>query len=143
VPRAGGALAAGEPATAEEWRQRALAAEATADKQAQVLREKLLPELTEFAKKSLVQGLYTQRNELVETQQQAQQELAALESRLAALHLPAPERVQAYEKRIAELEKELESRGEEMRELIRATLLLVRQRLDEEKEQEQKTTRFN
>jgi hypothetical protein len=119
-----------------EWKQRALVAEALAQKQAQVLREKLVPELAEFAKHGLVQGLYTQRNELVETQQRAQKELAELESRLASLHLPLQERIQAYEKRINELELELETRGEEMRELIRATLLLVRQRLDEEKEKE-------
>jgi hypothetical protein len=120
----------------DDWRQRALAAEAVASKQAQILRENLVPELTELAKSSLVQGLASQRNSLLDTQRQAQQDLAALESRLAELQLPLRDRISVYEKRIAELEKELATRGEEMRELIRATLVLVRQRLDEERKKE-------
>jgi len=40
------------------------------------------------AKQSLVQGLYSQRGKLLETQEQARRELAELEARLAALHLP-------------------------------------------------------
>jgi hypothetical protein len=57
-----------------------------------------------------------------------------LESRLSELHLPVHERIRAYEKRITELEKELETRGEEMRELTKATLLLVKQKLEQERE---------
>ena len=57
----------------ETWKQRALAAEAMAGKQGEILREKMIPELTEFAKQSLVQGLVTQRNVLLETQRKAQQ----------------------------------------------------------------------
>ena len=130
----GSSAAIPRPGSHEEWKQRALVAEELAQKQAQVLKEKLVPELAEFAKHGLVQGLYTQRNELVETQRRAQQELAELETRLAGLQLPLQERIRVYEQRINELEKELETRGEEMRELIRTTLLLVRQRLEEEKE---------
>jgi hypothetical protein len=102
-----------------------------------------LAELTEFAKQSLVQGLYEQRNALLETQKQAQQALLELEQRLAALHLPHPERIRAYERRIAELEKELETRGEEVRELTRATLLLVRRRLEEERGLQSRRDQFN
>jgi hypothetical protein len=120
--------------SADSWRQRALAAEALAAKQNQILDEKVGPELREFAKEALVQGLYHQRNALMETQTRAQQALAELESRLSELHLPVHERIHAYEKRIAELEKELETRGEEMRELTKATLLLVKQKLEQERE---------
>jgi hypothetical protein len=98
-------------------------------------------ELEEFAKQSLVQGLYQQRKELIETQARARQELATLEARLAELQAPLRERIQAYEKRISELEHELESRGAEMRELVSATLLLVRQKLEEERAKE--GPRFN
>jgi hypothetical protein len=70
----------------------------------------------------------------METQLRAQQALAELESRLSELHLPVHERIRAYEKRIAELEKELETRGEEMRELTKATLSLVKQKLEQERE---------
>jgi hypothetical protein len=122
-----------------DWQRRALEAEAIASKQAKILGEKVGPELVEFAKQSLVQGLYSQRNVLMETQRRAQDALAELELRLGELHLPVQERIQVYEKRITELEKELETRGDEMRELTRATLLLVREKL----EQERRTPRFN
>jgi hypothetical protein len=93
-----------------------------------------LAELTEFAKQSLVQGLYSQRQALIETQKKAQEELAELESKLGQLQLPLQDRIRAYEKRIEELEKQLESRDEEMHEITRITLQLVREKLEEEKE---------
>jgi len=134
-----------ETSRAEDWKQRALVAEAMAGRQGQILREKLMPELAEFAKQSLVQGLYAQRNALLETQQVAQQALVELETRLAKLQLSLPERIRAYEKRIGELEKEVESQGEEMRELTRATLVLVRKKLEDERERQRERTtgRFN
>jgi hypothetical protein len=135
--------AAGDSLSVEDWKQRALVAEAMAGQQGQMLREKIMPELTEFAKQSLVQGLYAQRNALIERQQKAQQALAAFESRLAALQLPLQERIRAYEKRIVELEKEVETQGEEMRELTRATLALVRKKLEDEQEHERTQGRFN
>jgi len=124
-----------------EWQRRALNAEALAAKQAKILGEKVGPELVEFAKETLVQGLYTQRQALLETQQRAQQALVDLEARLGELHLPVRERIEAYEGRIAELEKELETRGDEMRELTKATLLLVREKLEQERQREDR--RFN
>ena len=123
--------AAADSLSVEDWKQRALVAEAMAGQQGQMLREKIMPELTEFAKQSLVQGLYAQRNALLDRQQKAQQALEAFESRLVALQLPLQERIRAYEKRIAELEKEVETQGEEMRELTRATLALVRKKLED------------
>jgi hypothetical protein len=135
--------AAADSLSVEDWKQRALVAEAMAGRQGQMLREKIMPELTEFAKQSLVQGLYAQRNDLIERQQKAQQALAEFESRLAALQLPFQERIRAYEKRIVELEKEVETQGEEMRELTHATLVLVRKKLEDERETERTQSRFN
>jgi len=133
--------------SAEEWKERALAAEAMAGKQGQILREKMMPELTEFAKQSLVQGLYAQRNVLLETQRKAQEAVAELETRLNTMQAPLNDRIRAYEKRIAELEKEVETQGEEMRELTRATLTLVRRKLEDERMsvggQFQSQSRFN
>ena len=126
----------------DAWRQRALAAEALAAKQTQILDEKVGPELKQFAKEALVQGLYHQRNALIETQKRAQQALAGLENRLSDLNLPVHERIRAYEKRIAELEKELETRDEEMRELTKATLLLVKQKLEKERESTEQRYRW-
>jgi hypothetical protein len=105
------------------------------------LKERALADLTDFAKQSLVQGLYSQRAALLEVHQKAQQELAELEARVVALRLP--ERIQVYEKRIAELESQLETRGEELRELTHATLQVLRQKLEEEKQKETKPERFN
>jgi hypothetical protein len=115
------------------WRERALQAESVVAKQSKILTSKVGPDLVEFAKESLVQGLYSQRSDLIEAQARAKQTLAELESRLADLHLPRQERVRAYEERIAELEKQLGSRDDEMRELTRATLVLVRQKLEQTK----------
>ena len=60
---------------------------------------------------------------------------------MVALHLP--ERIEVYQKRIAELERKLENRGDEMHELTQATLQLLRQKLDEEKQKEAKPGRLN
>ena len=129
------------PAAAQALLTEGGAADLSADPAREELKQRALAELTEFAKESLVQGLYSQRKVLLEAQQKAQQELADLEARVGALHLS--DRIHAYEKRIVELEKELESRGEEMRELTHTTLLLLRQKLEEEKERERKHSRYN
>jgi hypothetical protein len=129
--------------SADAWKERALAAEAMAGKQGQMLREKMIPELAEFAKQSLVQGLFAQRNALIETQHKAHQALAELEARLNTVQAPWHERIRTYETRIAELEKEVETQGEEMRELTRATLTLVRRKLEDERQGGQLHSRFN
>ena len=107
----------------------------------QTMKERALADLTDFAKQSLVQGLYSQRAVLLETHQKAQEELAQLEARVVALRLP--ERIQAYETRIAELEGQLTNRSDELRELTLATLHVLRQKLEEEKLKETKPGRFN
>jgi len=94
-----------------------------------------------FAKETLAKGLHAQGNFLLETQTKAREMLIQLDARVSELHLPAQGRIQVYEKRIAELEKQLESRDDEMLELTRATLLLVRERLEQERQQQ--GPRFN
>jgi hypothetical protein len=120
----------------EDWKQRALTAEARANNHAVLLREQLMPELTEFVKQSLVQGLAAQRDALLTMQQQAMQSLIEMESRLAALQAPMQDRIRAYETRITELEKDITAQGTEMRELTRTILQLMRKRLEEEQSQE-------
>ena len=105
------------------------------------MKERALQELTEFAKQSLVQGLYSQREALLETQKKAHRELAEMEARLLALKLP--ERISAYEKRIFELERELDVRSGELREVTNATLSLLRQKVEEERQRERELGRFN
>lgn len=121
--------------SAEGWQQRALTAEALAENQAMLLREKLMPELTEFVKQSLVQGLAAQRDALLVMQQQAMQSLVEFETRLGALQAPLQERIRAYETRIGELEREISAQGAEMRELTRTILQLMRKKLEEEQAQ--------
>lgn len=136
-------IAKGNISDVGEWKQRAIMAEEMAGKQGQMLREKIMPEITEFAKQSLVQGLFTQRNVLIETQRKAQMAITELESRLAGLQLPLQERIRAYEKRIAELEREVKSQGAEMVELTRATIVLMRKKLEDEREHERGDSSFN
>ena len=83
-----------------------------------------------------MQGLYSQRQALLETQKLARQQLADLESRFSQLQLPSQERIRAYEERIVALEKELAVKDDSVRELTSATLLLIRRKLEEEKERQ-------
>ena len=124
-----------EVMSVEAWQQRALTAEALAENQAMLLREKLMPELTEFVKQSLVQGLAAQRDALLVMQQQAMQSLVEFETRLGALQAPLQDRIRAYETRIGELEREISAQGAEMRELTRTILQLMRKKLEEEQAQ--------
>ena len=120
----------------DDWKLRALTAEARANNQAMLLREQLMPELTEFVKQSLVQGLAAQRDALLAMQQQAMHSLIEMETRLASLQAPMQDRIRAYETRITELEKEISVQGAEMRELTRTILQLMRKKLDEEQAQD-------
>ena len=125
--------------TSLQLEENSLSAGSLTDKE---MKERALADLTDFAKQSLVQGLYSQRAALLEVHQKAQEELVALEARVVALHLP--ERIAAYEKRIAELEGELATRGDELRELTMATLNVLREKLEEEKKKQQgHPNRFN
>jgi uncharacterized protein YbgA (DUF1722 family) len=114
---------------------------ASVDSSAPAVKQQALENLTHFAKESLVQGLYSQRQALIEAQAQAYRELGRLEARLTTLQLP--ERIQAYEQRIAELEKELTLREGELREMTLATLQLLREKVAEEKRQDAALRRFN
>lgn len=105
------------------------------------MKDQALAELTSFAKESLVQGLFSQRAALLEAQKQAHQELAQLEARLA--NLDVHDRILAYESRIADLEQQITSRGEQVEKLTKVTLQLLRKKLAEEKEEEASGSRFN
>lgn len=105
------------------------------------LKDQALAELSSFAKESLVQGLFSQRAALLEAQKQAHQELTELEARLA--NLDVHDRILAYESRIADLEQQINSRGEQVEKLTKVTLQLLRKKLAAEKEEEASGSRFN
>jgi hypothetical protein len=74
-----------------------------------------------------------ERGTLLACQQQAEKEIDRFSERLMELHLPAGERLKAYEDRIADLERQLSSRTEENRELISAAIESTRRKLEAER----------
>lgn len=123
------ALPGGE-AGAADWRQRALAAEQKAERAQAAIRSGVLG----WMRERIFQTLFRQRSELLSVQQQAEAEMRELERRLERLHAPLQDRINAYERRIAELERDLAARGEDDRELIGARIDVARQQLSAERE---------
>jgi DNA repair exonuclease SbcCD ATPase subunit len=126
-------VAVPDVATDDYWKERALAAERRVEKTNHVMRAALIPHLARWLMSKLVRGLAMQRKQLMETQQKAEQELAELEQRLVAVQAPLEDRLKAYEQRIAELEKGLTAKGEENRELIKATIAIAKKKLEQER----------
>jgi hypothetical protein len=114
----------------DEWRSRALLAEGKAERAHAAIRSGTLG----WMREKIFQTLFRQRAELLSVQQKAEAEMHELEQRLEQLHIPLQERISAYEKRIAELEKELAAKGEENRELIGARISVAKQQLSLERE---------
>ncbi len=112
------------------WRERALTAERRAAQSNEVVRNGLLPHLAFWLKTKLVRGLMSERSHLMRIQQMAERELAELDKRLADLQAPLQERLRCYEQRIVELESQLEVKGHENRELIRAKIESTRRKLE-------------
>lgn len=118
---------------AEPWAERALAAEARAEKATALLRARLMPQMARWMMGELIQRLLAHRSDLVQSQQRAEDDVAELEKRLEKIHAPLAERLAAYEKRIAELERDLATKGEENKELIEAKIDSARKKLATER----------
>ena len=123
-------------ALTDHWRERALTAERRLEQSGQVLRTALIPHLARWIMNQTIGRLLWQRRHLIETQQRAEQALLELEQRLVSVQAPAEDRLKAYEERIAELEKDLTAKGEENRELIKATIEMARKRMEAERSKE-------
>ncbi len=121
-------------AEAEQWRERALAAEAKAAKATAMLRARMVPHLARWMMSELVQRLLHQRSVAQTSQQRAEQEVAELAGRLEKLQAPLEERRRAYEQRIQQLEAQLAARDRQDHELIRARLDSTRRRLDSDRD---------
>ena len=117
----------------EAWRERALAAEARAQKATAMLRTKMLPHMARWMMQEFMQRLLLQRRSILNDHQTAEREVAELAERLEHVHAPLEERLRAYEKRIAELEAELAAKGEQNLELIKARIETTRKKLDGER----------
>jgi hypothetical protein len=118
------------------WRERAVFAEARAEKATALLRAQLLPHLARWMMNELVRKLVTQRSEIQSSQQKAERDVAELVERLAQLQAPLEDRLKAYERRIAELEAELAAKGEQNLDLIKAKIETTRKQMEGERSQE-------
>lgn len=118
------------------WRERALAAEARAEKATELVRANLLPHMARWMMNALVQRLLSQQTATLTTQAEAEREVAALAQRLEQLHIPLEQRLAAYEQRIAELESQLAAQHEQNAELLKAKIETTRKKLQVERAQE-------
>jgi hypothetical protein len=117
-----------------DWRERALLAEARVQKTQEAVRAGVMTQLAQWMSDKFVRRLLSQRRDMVAAQQQAAAELDKAGERLETIHTRMQDRLLAYERRIAELEKELESKGEQNRELIKAEILAIKRQLQIERE---------
>ena len=103
------------------------------EKPAPIAPAELAPYLAQTLKEAVVQGLASQRAELLEAQRLAAIEISELVQRLDQLQTPMQERLRAYQDRIQELQKELAQRTEENRELLRLKIEMMRRQLETER----------
>lgn len=111
--------------------QRALAAEERAAQAAELMRRGLIPHLARLMKDRLFRGVATQRAQLLAMQQAGALRVAELEQRLAAIQVQLQHRLGAYEKRIADLEKELAAKDQANRELLATSARMLEQALED------------
>ena len=117
----------------QDWRRRAIAAEHRAEKAHKVIREGLVAQLAHWMSDKLVQKLLWQRSHLIETQQKAAGEMDRLGQRLDTIHSRMHDRLAVYERRIVELEKELDTKDEINRELIQSEIHRIRRQMEVER----------
>ena len=121
--------ACGHDHAPEHWQKRALAAEARAEQATSMVRAGLLPQIARFLTNDLVKKLVFQRAELLASQNQAADEVEDLAGRLENLETAPDSWREFYKRRIAELEKQLETRSEENRTLIRTQIAIARRQM--------------
>lgn len=97
------------------------------------VRASLMPHLAQWLSLGIFQRLLSQRSSMIDHQKQAEQEMVRFEERLLRLQAPLHDRLRAYEQRIVELERQLDTKAEENRELIRAVIVTTRRKLEAER----------
>jgi hypothetical protein len=113
-----------------QWERRARTAEQRADQALAVLRSELTPHLAQIMRDRLVLTLMSQRARLLSAHQANAEKVVALEHRLTAIQMHLRRQAEAYEHRIAQLEKELQEKGVVTRELLKFRVRLARQALE-------------
>ena len=108
------------------WQERALKAEARAERAQAVVRRGLMPHLRRWLKQKLVRKLATDRAGLLEAQHAATRRAQIVDERLSRIEVQLQQQTRAYERRIEALTCELVAAKEENRELIRARIAEVK-----------------
>lgn len=116
--------------TGVSWREQATLTGA-ADHQ---VREAVRLGVIGWMREKFVRTLFSDRAELLAVHRQAETEIRLLEQRLEKFNVAVQDRFSLYEKRIAELELELSTKGELNRELIGAKIEVVKEKLSAERE---------
>jgi len=97
---------------------------------------RLLPDFRRWLRHHFLRRLLQSNVALTEIQRQALLRVGDLERRLEDIKGPLEEKLRAYEERIAELERELQTKGAENRELLKATIKMARERLEAQRARE-------
>ena len=119
----------------QSLKKRALAAEQRAERATELVRKGLIPHLARLMKDTLFYGVASQRAHLLKMQQAGAVQVAELEQRLVKIQSQLQGRLTAYERRIAELEKEVSNKDQANRELLAARIQMVKQTLEAVKSQ--------
>jgi len=114
----------------ESWQPRALRAEHEAEHASALMRQGLIPHLSRWLKEKFVRRLIADRAQLLETQQAAALKTLALDQRLARVEVQIQQQNQAYERRIEDLNRELDAAKAENRELIQAQIIQVKAEME-------------
>jgi hypothetical protein len=118
---------------ADIWKERALEAEMKAEQLSTVVKAGLFPQLSRWLAQKFVSRLVLERSQLLDTQHRAELAIAEIECRLEEVRAPLEERLRVYEQRIEDLEAQLAAKAAENQELIKATILAARKKLEEER----------
>jgi hypothetical protein len=119
-----------DPVRLSSMEQRTRTAEQRAEQALAVLRSELAPHLADLMKDRLVWTLMSQRARLLNAHQASSEKVVALEHRLSAVQRQFRRQTDAYEQRIAQLEKDLKDKGMLTRELLKFRVRLARQALE-------------
>ncbi|PYK62437.1 MAG: hypothetical protein DME21_06440 [Verrucomicrobia bacterium] len=119
----------------QSLKKRALAAEQRAERASELVRKGMIPHLARLMKDTLFYGVASQRAHLLKMQQAGAAQVAELEQRLVKIQSQLQGRLTAYERRIAELEKEVSNKDQANRELLAARIQMVKQTLEAVKSQ--------
>ncbi len=108
------------------WRQRALEAERRAEQAKAVAKDRLMPHLARMMKDKLLWRLLAQRSQTIRIHDASAKVVAELEQRLAVIQSHFESRVQSYENRIAELERDLAAKDSINHELLESRIQVAR-----------------